>query len=304
MAMSHIPVWLQETGCKILTRQEETTYLGVRIGVEAAEEAHMRDLAKRFKKRLNHWTNRFLSWPAKVTLLRHVLRAIPTYQFLSLGIHNDGFKQLESICRTFLLGTNQDGKARMALIAWEGFTKTYVAGGMNIRPFRDTATALKMRYVTRLLKGDTCEWAQMICFFVRHEMNKQSTKNESGTWPLFSLRLENGDNYPHDVGLFDGQGVLGHNMARHFDAASPFKIQHSLLSTIDEALCKSSPCGTLICIIAVQIQLLWKDRNLHTFHGKRRRTPLLVILKQTREEIESNFSNKSKTRDGDKVSKH
>ncbi|KAL3699459.1 hypothetical protein R1sor_017481 [Riccia sorocarpa] len=73
-----------------------------------------------------------------------------------------------------------------------------------------------------------------------------------------------------------------------FEASPQFRIRETLLSTIDE-----DPHGTLLNIIAVMAQFLWKDRNVQVFQGRKRRTPAILALKQTREEIGSSFSNKS-----------
>ncbi|KAL3699367.1 hypothetical protein R1sor_017389 [Riccia sorocarpa] len=50
MAMSRLPRWLHDTGCKILVGGDEVKYLGIKAGAEVTEEAHARDLAERLKK--------------------------------------------------------------------------------------------------------------------------------------------------------------------------------------------------------------------------------------------------------------
>ncbi|KAL3687866.1 hypothetical protein R1sor_014175 [Riccia sorocarpa] len=77
---------------------------------------------------------------------------------------------------------------------------------------------------------------------------------------------------------------------RTWEANSPFRIRHSLLETIDEALLSKRESGALINIIAATIQTLWLDRNSMVFRNQRRRTPLILILYKAREEIEGSFS--------------
>ncbi|KAL3696583.1 hypothetical protein R1sor_010659 [Riccia sorocarpa] len=176
MAMKRIPTWLHETGCKIMIGGDEVKYQGITAGAEVNEGSHARDLSNRLKIRLSTWANKFLSWPSKVMLLRHVLRSIPIYQFLGLGLNAKGFHQLEAICRTFMWGVNGEGRAKTPLIAWEGITKPYGEGGLHYTPFSVTADALKLRYITRLLGGEKCEWADMIRFFIRTGMSNHTNR--------------------------------------------------------------------------------------------------------------------------------
>ncbi|KAL3701408.1 hypothetical protein R1sor_019430 [Riccia sorocarpa] len=111
--------WLNETGCRVLNRWEEVKYLGCKDGFDVRSENLQTDLVERLSHKLSHWTHRFLSWPSRVTLTRHVLRALPVYQLLGLGLPEAGFKRLEALCRTFIWGTNGTGQGKTTLIAWQ-----------------------------------------------------------------------------------------------------------------------------------------------------------------------------------------
>ncbi|KAL2629787.1 hypothetical protein R1flu_014473 [Riccia fluitans] len=83
----------------------------------------------------------------------NVLRAIPIYHFLGLGLNKASFKKLEAPCRAFLWGFNAENKAKTALVSWESVTKMKRNGGLSVRPFQHVSTVLKMRYVGCLLNG-------------------------------------------------------------------------------------------------------------------------------------------------------
>ncbi|KAL2652665.1 hypothetical protein R1flu_020793 [Riccia fluitans] len=121
-ALEHSPSWLQETGCQILKPGQYSTYLGCRFGVEKIEEEQAQDLHRKLQGKLSKWANRMLSWASLMLLLQHVLRAIPVYHFLGLGLHNTNYRKLEAPCRVFLWGTNADNKAKKALVSWESVT--------------------------------------------------------------------------------------------------------------------------------------------------------------------------------------
>ncbi|KAL3678874.1 hypothetical protein R1sor_021830 [Riccia sorocarpa] len=184
MVLDRSEAWLQRTGCRVLGREEEETYLGCKIGKGIRSEHHTRDLGSKITKRLSHWANNFLTWTSKVILLRHVLRSLPVYQFLGLGLENVGYKQLEVPCRVFLWEVNPEGRAKTALISWEKVTKQQENGGLGINPFRNVSEPLKMRYVGRLMGGETSDWANMARFVINHEMRNRSRSTEFRFWSV------------------------------------------------------------------------------------------------------------------------
>ncbi|KAL2603065.1 hypothetical protein R1flu_003938 [Riccia fluitans] len=146
-ALERPPTWLQEKSCQILTPGQFITYLGCRFGLERVEEERANDMRSKIQSKLGKWANRFLTWPPRVMLLQHVLRALPVYHFLGLGLKNTSYKQLETSCHAFLWGTNAEGKPKMALVKWDSITKLRINGGLQIRSFQRVSEALKMRYV-------------------------------------------------------------------------------------------------------------------------------------------------------------
>ncbi|KAL3687547.1 hypothetical protein R1sor_013856 [Riccia sorocarpa] len=170
------------TGCRILMTGEETTYLGCRIGRGLGEEEHTRDLAAKLQRKLAAWENRSLAWTSRVVLLKHVLRSVPVYQFLGIGLNTTGYKRLETPCRVFLWGTNTEGKSKTALVAWEQITKQRKNGGLGITTFRDTGDILKMRYSTRVLDGEEFDWANLFKHFTAQGMTRKTYDNETKWW--------------------------------------------------------------------------------------------------------------------------
>ncbi|KAL3686410.1 hypothetical protein R1sor_008984 [Riccia sorocarpa] len=119
LAPTNIPAWERDTGCKIATPGIHFTYLGVLASSPMDEAAIAKAIVSKIEKRLAHWSNRLLSWPAKTLLLKHVLSATPLYQLMSVGLANDGIEALEKLCRQFIWGWSETGDPKKALIAWE-----------------------------------------------------------------------------------------------------------------------------------------------------------------------------------------
>ncbi|KAL2608864.1 hypothetical protein R1flu_027437 [Riccia fluitans] len=181
-ALERPPHWLQETGCKVLKPGEYITYLGCKFGVGKAEAERTKDLKEKIQRRLGRWANRFLSWTSQVLFLQHVLRAIPIYQFMGIGLHRQEYKQLEAPCRAFLWGTNSDSRPKTSLVSWESITKLKINGGLQLRPFHQVSDALKMKYVGRLMNGNQADWAQMLRFLIRQQVQNRSSIREAKTW--------------------------------------------------------------------------------------------------------------------------
>lgn len=93
-------------------------------------------LIGKVRKRLRHWSTRMLSWDSKVVLLRHVLRAIPSYHLMVLAPNRKGYDGLEKSCKQFLWGVNEEGKLKKALITWEDITHPKKEGGLDVRLFK------------------------------------------------------------------------------------------------------------------------------------------------------------------------
>ncbi|KAL3696088.1 hypothetical protein R1sor_010164 [Riccia sorocarpa] len=113
------PSWVYNTGCEVAAGSESFIYLGVSTSSPVSEKEITEGIIKKIRKRLSHWSNRLLSWPARTLLLRKVLAATPLYQLLSVGMDRKGIDAVERLCRQFLWGWADESSPKAAVIAWE-----------------------------------------------------------------------------------------------------------------------------------------------------------------------------------------
>ncbi|KAL3699438.1 hypothetical protein R1sor_017460 [Riccia sorocarpa] len=73
--------------CEIAGQGRSFEYLGVAISSPVDEKAITEEIVTKLMKKLKHWSNRLLSWPAKTILLKHVLAATLLYQLMSWTLH-------------------------------------------------------------------------------------------------------------------------------------------------------------------------------------------------------------------------
>lgn len=126
------PPWLRQTGCKVAEPDEVIVYLGSPIGYRLSANREMAFVLGKVRNRLCFWANRMLTMHGHLTLMKHVLRAIPVFHLMTLKLLKDGFESLEGLCREFLWGKNDQGQTRQPLVAWETITHCNIDGGLAI----------------------------------------------------------------------------------------------------------------------------------------------------------------------------
>ncbi|KAL3691346.1 hypothetical protein R1sor_004997 [Riccia sorocarpa] len=75
-----------ENARRRIEHDQSFKYLGVATSSPIDEKTITDEIVQKLMRKLKHWSNRLLSWPAKTILLRHVLAATPLYQLMSVGL--------------------------------------------------------------------------------------------------------------------------------------------------------------------------------------------------------------------------
>ncbi|KAL3690009.1 hypothetical protein R1sor_016318 [Riccia sorocarpa] len=178
------PDWLSSTDCELAGPGGPFVYLGVQTNTPVDERAIADSIVQKMMKKLNHWSNRLLSWPAKTILLKHVLAATPLYQLMSVGLCRDGIEGLERLCRTFLWGWNEEGSPKSSLVAWERVAQPKLKGGLGWDFLQDKADVLNVRLVEQIIRGSDAEWVQLARSFILRTLRKGSYQKERIQWTL------------------------------------------------------------------------------------------------------------------------
>ncbi|KAL3685574.1 hypothetical protein R1sor_003596 [Riccia sorocarpa] len=178
------PDCMGNTGCEIAGPGRSFKYLGVATSSPVDEKTITEEIVQKLMKKLKHWSNRLLSWPAKTILLRHVLAATPLYQLMSVGLCKDGLEELERLCRNFLWGWNEDGNPKHALVAWERIAQEKLNGGLGWTSFRTMSDELNVRLIGRILEGGSAEWIQLARSFILRTLRKGSYQRECSQWTV------------------------------------------------------------------------------------------------------------------------
>lgn len=80
-------------------------YLGTPLLEGKATQKHWKELLDKMERKLNNWTHRSLNFPSRLTLVKAVLQAMPSYVFSVLAAPKIVLKKIRAIQQSFLWGS-------------------------------------------------------------------------------------------------------------------------------------------------------------------------------------------------------
>ncbi|KAL8496805.1 hypothetical protein ACS0TY_020472 [Phlomoides rotata] len=136
-------------------------YLGIPTAVGRSREAVFRELVNRVTKKLKDWKARVLSLAGKVTLVKSVIQAIPTYLMTCFKIPKGILEKIESAIARFLWGQKGEEK-RVHWLRWDVLCKPKKKGGFGLRNLGNFNSALLAKQGWRLIQDDQSLLAQVL----------------------------------------------------------------------------------------------------------------------------------------------
>ncbi|KAJ0572302.1 hypothetical protein HanLR1_Chr06g0199401 [Helianthus annuus] len=103
-------------------------HLGLQVGANMNLVKNWQPVVEIFKKRLAIWKAKTLSFGGKLTLIKSVLNALPTYYFSLYRAPECVINQLERLRREFLWGITPE-RGKMSLVAWDNVMTPKDLGG-------------------------------------------------------------------------------------------------------------------------------------------------------------------------------
>ncbi|KAL3683477.1 hypothetical protein R1sor_001499 [Riccia sorocarpa] len=180
--MTEVPEWLLRKGCKIAQKKEVIRYLGFPVGWDVTEEDQIDYVLCKVKKRLSYWGYRLLSFPGRVVVLKHILRAMPIYYLAGLNLQQKSLDELEKIGRIFLWGHNREGSTKIPMVAWKNLLIPRRDGGLDLTSFECMSEALKMKQVGRIFNNPNEEWVQAFGMLITSVKRSGADWREKEQW--------------------------------------------------------------------------------------------------------------------------
>jgi len=115
----------------------------------------------RIKQRALSWSSRFLSSAGKMTLLKSVLAAMPTYTMTCFQLPSSMHKRIQSALTRFWWDANSE-KKKMSWISWKRMTLSFKKGGLGFRDISTFNAALLAKISWRILTKPSCLLARVL----------------------------------------------------------------------------------------------------------------------------------------------
>ncbi|KAF5783556.1 putative RNA-directed DNA polymerase [Helianthus annuus] len=146
-------------GCKV--GRFPFKHLGLQVGANMNLVKNWQPVVDIFKKRLAIWKAKILSFGGRLTLIKSVLNALPTYYFSLYRAPTRVIEQLERLRREFLWGiTPESGKLNM--VAWDSVMTPKELGGVGVGSLKDANLAMLAKWWWRFKTDPDSLWRKVI----------------------------------------------------------------------------------------------------------------------------------------------
>ncbi|GKB37953.1 RNA-directed DNA polymerase, eukaryota [Tanacetum coccineum] len=163
------------------------TYLGVKVGANMKRTSSWDVVVNKVTSKLSSWKAKTLSVGGRLTLIKSVLGAIPTY-YMSLFKAPEGvIKRLESIRNSFFIGADL-GEKKMTWVSWRKTLAHKDRGGLGIHSLYALNHALLFKWIWRFKASHSSLWVNVIKAIHGSDGSLNSASSNHG----FSLVLGNG----------------------------------------------------------------------------------------------------------------
>lgn len=106
-------------------------YLGCPIYIRRKKIEYFDGLVSKIAKRLSGWQGKMLSHGGRMTLIKHVLQAIPTYTLAAMSPPKGTFNLIEKYFAKFFWGSDSE-KSKYHWSSWSNLCKGKEEGGTGI----------------------------------------------------------------------------------------------------------------------------------------------------------------------------
>lgn len=164
--------------------QQHAIYLGVPINIGRSKSAIFRSLVHRVEKKLKDWKSKTLSQAGKLTLIKSVAQAIPTYLMSCFNIPEGVIDKIRAAIVRFWWGQRGEEK-RTHWLRWEELCKPKSEGGIGLRDLAIFNKALLAKQGWRLIQNRNSLLARTLKarYFTRGCFENATVGyNSSSTW--------------------------------------------------------------------------------------------------------------------------
>ncbi|KAJ0471319.1 putative RNA-directed DNA polymerase [Helianthus annuus] len=156
-------------------------HLGLLVGANMNLARNWKPVVEIFQRRLSIWKAKTLSYGGRITLIKSVLNALPTYYLSLFKAPIKVIDALDKIRRVFFWGGSEE-KAKMNWVAWDKTIASVEYGGLGFGSLRDANLAMLAKWWWRFKTEKSGLWRRVI-WAIHHKSrawNDIPTKNSVG----------------------------------------------------------------------------------------------------------------------------
>nr|GEZ09505.1 RNA-directed DNA polymerase, eukaryota, reverse transcriptase zinc-binding domain protein [Tanacetum cinerariifolium] len=136
------------------------TYLGVKVGNNMTQVNSWIEVVKKVSNKLSFWRAKSLSVGGRLTLIKLVLGAIPTYYMSLFKVPEGILSHLEKLHNKFFLGADPDDR-KIMWVSWKKVLAHKNQGGLGINSIYALNLVLMFRWIWRFLSSPSSLWTRV-----------------------------------------------------------------------------------------------------------------------------------------------
>ncbi|KAL3686980.1 hypothetical protein R1sor_013289 [Riccia sorocarpa] len=121
--------WLYDTGIQVAESRETVRYLGAHLVTLRKGASEDQTLIDQLAKKAQDFSSPLLTFEARVTTLKHVVAAVLVYPMLTSTLKKGTYRKLDQILRKYTWTSNEEGRSKLAVTAWDALTAPKGWGG-------------------------------------------------------------------------------------------------------------------------------------------------------------------------------
>nr|GEY14256.1 RNA-directed DNA polymerase, eukaryota, reverse transcriptase zinc-binding domain protein [Tanacetum cinerariifolium] len=137
------------------------TYLGVKVGANMKRISSWDVVVNKVTSKISTWKAKSLSVGGRLTLIKYVLGAIPTYYMSLIKAPKGVLKRLESIRNSFFLGADLD-EHKITWVSWRKAMAHKNQGGLGVHSLYALNHALIFKWIWRFKSAHSGIWLNVI----------------------------------------------------------------------------------------------------------------------------------------------
>ncbi|CAN1807687.1 Putative ribonuclease H protein At1g65750 [Linum perenne] len=138
-----------------------TTYLGLPLGADGGRVSIWEPVTNSMERKLQSWKAKYLSFGARLTMIKSVLSSLPVYFLSMFKAPNLVIKKLERLQKRFFWAGISE-KNKIHWVSWDKVKTAKKLGGLGVHDLKSLNLALLCKWVWRYGVERTTWWRRLV----------------------------------------------------------------------------------------------------------------------------------------------